>query len=294
MKSTLKVSIASFGTRRYALLHDFTTHVEELASQAQATGSEVLLLPELTSTGLLWTHPEAADVTTKTVSEFYRRVLTPLVGEYCETLQTLAKKHGIAIAGASFWHEEDGVGRNSGWVFKPDGSVERQDKLHMTRGERAISTSGGDSLTTFEIGGVKCGLFVCYDVQFPELTQYLVGQGVEVLLVPSLTEERGAWRVWHSAHARALENQLFVCVSTLVGPLDIPNDYQSVASGRAFVACPIDNRFKVVDGTYALGAEGEYLLNTSLDLETLRMSREKSEVRQLADRRPALYDKLFS
>ncbi|EIP84732.1 hypothetical protein A33K_18587 [Burkholderia humptydooensis MSMB43] len=83
-------------------------------------------------------------------------------------------------------------------------------------------------------------------------------------------------------------------MSTLVGPLDIPNDYQSVASGRAFVACPIDNRFKVVDGTYALGAEGEYLLNTSLDLETLRMSREKSEVRQLADRRPALYDKLFS
>jgi predicted amidohydrolase len=292
MKSELKVSIASFGTRRYASLKEFEAHVDDLASKARGAGSSVLLLPELTSTGLLWTHPDAADVTTKTVAEFYRRVLTPLVDEYCRVLKGLAAKHQISLAGASFWHEEDGVGRNSGWIFRPDGSLVRQDKLHMTRGERAIATSGGDSLTTFEIDGVKCGLFICYDVQFPELTQHLVAQGVEVLLVPSLTEERGAWRVWHSAHARALENQLFVCVSTLVGSLDIPNDYQSVASGRAFVACPIDNRFRVVDGTYALGGEGEDLLNTSLDLETLRMSREKSEIRQLADRRPALYEGL--
>jgi predicted amidohydrolase len=294
MKPELKISIASFGTRRYSSLKEFEGHVEDLAVKAKSAGSTVLLLPELTSTGLLWTHPEAASVTTKTVAEFYRRVLTPLVDEYCSALKALAIKHDITIVGASFWHEENGVGRNSGWVFRPDGAVERQDKLHMTRGERAISTSGGDNLTSFEIDGVKCGLFICYDVQFPELTQHLVSQGVEVLLVPSLTEERGAWRVWHSAHARALENQLFVCVSTLVGPLDIPSDYQSVASGRAFVACPIDNRFKVTDGTYALGSEGEDLLNTSLDLETLRMSREKSEIRQLVDRRPVLYKGLLA
>ncbi|WP_028216694.1 carbon-nitrogen hydrolase family protein [Paraburkholderia oxyphila] len=292
MKPEFKISIASFGTRRYGSLKDFEAHVEGLVEKATSAGSAVLLLPELTSTGLLWTHPDAASVTTKTVGEFYRRVLTPLVDDYCAVLAGLAQEYHITIVGASFWHEEDGIGRNSGWIFRPDGKVERQDKLHMTRGERAISTSGGDGLNSFDIDGVKCGLFICYDVQFPELTQHLVSQGVEVLFVPSLTEERGAWRVWHSAHARALESQLFVCVSTLVGPLEIPSDYQSVASGRAFVACPIDNRFKVADGTYAVGNEGEDLLTTSLDLETLRMSREKAEVRQLIDRRPELYKAL--
>jgi predicted amidohydrolase len=289
VKTELKISIASFGTRRYTSLGEFKAHVEDLVLAATVAESTVLLLPELTSTGLLWIHPEASSVTTKTVAEFYRRVLTPLVDEYCEVLKSLAVAHGITIVGASFWHEEDGVGRNSGWVFRPTGEVERQDKLHMTRGERAIWTSGGESLTAFEIDGVKCGLFICYDVQFPELTQYLVSQGVEVLLVPSLTDDRGLWRVWHSAHARALENQLFVCVSTLVGPLDIPSDYQTVASGKAFVACPIDNRFKISDGTYAVGNEGEDLLSTSLDLETLRASRQKAEVRQLVDRRVELY-----
>ncbi|MBC8751689.1 MULTISPECIES: nitrilase-related carbon-nitrogen hydrolase [Paraburkholderia] len=294
MSALLPVSIASFGTRRYPTLAALGNHVETLARQAASAGSRILLLPELVSTGLLWTDPDASRVDNAGVGAFYRKVLTPMFGAYKQMMSALAGKHGLAIAGASFWHEEDGVARNSAFVFMPDGEILRQDKLHMTRGERAIQTHGGDALMSFDVWGVKCGLFVCYDVQFPELTQYLVREGVEVLLVPSLTEDRGTWRVWHSAHARALENQMFVCVSTLVGPMDIPNDYTSLLTGRAFVACPIDNRFKIGDGTYAVGAEGEDLLNATLDLEVLRLSRSRAEVRQLTDRRPDLYERLQS
>jgi predicted amidohydrolase len=289
----LKVSIASLGTRKYPTLAGFGEHVGTLAAEAHAAGSSVLLLPELACTGLLWTDAEAANVDNKKVGAFYRRVLTPMLHDYQRVLSALARKHAITIAGASFWHEENGVGRNSAFVFRPDGEIIRQDKLHMTRAERAISTQGGDRLLTFDLDGVKCAIFVCYDVQFPEVTQYLVHKGVEVLFVPSLTDARGTWRVWHSAHARALENQMYVCVSTLVGPLDIPSDYKSQLSGRAFVACPIDNRFKIEDGTYALGGDGEDLLTTTLNLETLRAAREKAEIRQLADRRPELYSALF-
>jgi predicted amidohydrolase len=288
----LKVSIASFGTRRYPTLAAFGQHVRDLVLDAKQSGSTAILLPELTCIGLLWIDPAAEAVDNKGVADFYRRVLTPMLSDYCRILSEIAEQSDITIIGASFWHEEDGIGRNSAFVFRPSGETLRQDKLHMTRAERAIKTSGGDALMPFELNGVKCGLFVCYDVQYPELTQYLVKQGIEVLFVPSLTDARGTWRVWHSAHARALENQLYVCVSTLVGPLDIPVDYQTTASGRAFVACPIDNRFKVEDGTYAVGSEGEDLLSTTLNLETLRASREKAEVRQLSDRRPALYEAL--
>jgi predicted amidohydrolase len=289
----LKVSIASFGTRRYPTLAAFGEHVRELVADAKQKDSTAILLPELTCIGLLWTDPAAKTIDNKAVADFYRRVLTPLLPEYCRVLSDIAKQEQITIIGASYWHEEDGVGRNSAFVFRPTGETLRQDKMHMTRAERAIKTTGGDALMPFELDGVKCGLFVCYDVQYPELTQYLVKSGIEVLFVPSLTDDRGTWRVWHSAHARAIENQLYVCVSTLVGPLDIPVDYQTTANGRAFVACPIDNRFKVVDGTYAVGDEGEDLLSATLNLETLRASREKAEVRQLSDRRPELYAKLF-
>jgi predicted amidohydrolase len=137
------------------------------------------------------------------------------------------------------------------------------------------------------------GLVICYDVQFPELTRHLVADGIEILLVPSLTTERGYWRVRHGAHARAVENQIYVCVSPIVGDLGIPVDYPVRGVGGAFVACPIDNRFNIDDGTYARTAmNSESLLHVSLDLARLRLSRAKSEIRQLTDRRPDLYARL--
>jgi predicted amidohydrolase len=75
------------------------------------------------------------------------------------------------------------------------------------------------------------GMANCYDVQFPELKRYLVTEGIEVLLVPSLTAERGYWRVLHAAHAIAVDNQIYVCVSPFFGDLGTPTDYPVVATG---------------------------------------------------------------
>jgi predicted amidohydrolase len=59
------------------------------------------------------------------------------------------------------------------------------------------------------------------------------------------------------------------------------------------VACPIDNRFGIADGTYARGkTDAEGLLNVTLDLARLRLSRDKSEIRQRADRRDDFYQRL--
>jgi predicted amidohydrolase len=253
----------------------------------------LLLLPELTCLGLLWGDPAAGETTVPAVAELYRRRLTPLFHDYCETLREIARGHRIAVAGASFWHVEDGHGRNSAFVALPDGTLLRRDKLHPTRPEQAIDTSGGTEISAFDLAGVRLGMAICYDVQFPELTRHLVAEGIEVLLVPSLTTTRGAWRVRHSAHARAVENQIYVCVSPIVGDLGIPVDYPVVATGGAFVACPIDNRFGIADGTYARAAsDQESLLHVTLDLARLRLSRAKAEIRQLADRRPDLYARL--
>lgn len=293
MSSRLSVSIATMSIKRCGGLVDLVAHITSLATTAKERGSRLLVLPELTCVGLLWSDAEAENVDVTKVAAFYRKVLSPLFPEYCAALSGIAVSHDMVIAGASYWHEENGVGINTAFVFTPDGKMLRQEKLHPTRGERAIATLGGNGLTTFELDGVKLGLIVCYDVQFPEVTQTLVRQGVEVLLVPSLTDERGTMRVWHSAHARALENQMYVCVSPLSGDLGIPFDHPVRAMGQAFVACPIDNRFGIEDGTYALAGDGSgELLTTELDLDKLRLSRAKAEVRQLADRRPDLYARL--
>lgn len=295
MPENLSVSVSVFRIQHYQQFGQFAEHVERFVVDAKTAGSRVLLLPEFLGMGLLWTHAQAAEIDNAKVSDFYREVFSPMLPEFLILMSGLAQKYDIYLVGATFWHEEEGKGLNSAFVFRPDGTHLRQDKIHLTRGERAIKSSGGETLSSFEIDGVKCGLFVCYDVQYPELTQVLVAEGIEVLFVPTLTETRGAWRSWYSAHARALENQIYVCVSPLVGNLGIPKDYPVSGTGEAFIACPIDNRMDVVDGTYAVSkfSEGEEgLLNANLNLSTLRLSRERGEVRHLRDRRPELYKKL--
>jgi predicted amidohydrolase len=293
MTGSIRVSIATMSIRRYPDMAAFQSHIDVLAGEAAASGSRLLLLPELSCIGLLWGDPAAAATTVPAVADLYRRRLTPLLQRYCAALLDVAKRHNLTVAGASFWHEEDGKGTNSAFIAAPDGTLLRQDKLHPTRPEQAIGTIGGDALAAFEIEGVRMGMMICYDVQFPELTRHLVADGIDVLLVPSLTTDRGYWRVRHSAHARALENQIYVCVSPIVGNLGIPVGHPVQGVGGAFVACPIDNRFDIDDGTYARAeANVESLLHVTLDLARLHLSRTKSEIRQLADRRPALYAKL--
>jgi predicted amidohydrolase len=290
---TLPISVATLAMRRYADVTAFQSHLDTLAAEAVDKGSRLLLLPELTCVGLLWGDPEAGRTTTAAVANLYRRRLTPLLSSYQEALLEVAHRRKIALAGASFWHEEEGRGVNSAFIALPDGTLLRQDKLHPTRPEQAIGTIGGESLRAFEIDGVRIGLLICYDIQFPELTRHLVTEGIQVLLVPSLTTERGYWRIRHSAHARAVENQIYVCVSPLIGDLGVPNDHPVRGQGGAFVACPIDNRFNIEDGTYARAAANvESLLHVALDMTRLELSRSRSEIRQLADRRPALYAQL--
>lgn len=293
MIQALLISVATMAIRRYGDLPAFRSHIDTLAAEAADKGSRVLLLPELTCVGLLWAYPEAAQTTVSDVADLYRRRLTPLFGPYQESLRDVAQHRRIALAGGSFWHEESGKGVNSAFIAFPDGSLQRQDKLHPTRSEQAIGTVGGESLHTFEIDGIRIGLLICYDIQFPELTRHLVAEGIQVLLVPSLTSERGYWRVRHCAHARAVENQIYVCVSPLIGDLGIPTNHPVQGCGSAFIACPIDNRFNIDDGTYARGpANAESLLHVSLDMARLELSRTRSEIRQRADRRPALYARL--
>jgi predicted amidohydrolase len=293
MTSALKISIATMAIRRYSDLKQFENHIDHLADMARNEGSDLLLLPELSCVGLLWSAAGADRIGIPDVSAAYRKVLTPLFEAYQQALMAVAQRHGIVIAGASFWHEENGRGLNTGFVVYPNGSVIRQDKLHPTRGEKAIDTSGGNNLATFEIGGVTVGMLICYDLQFPELSRHLVDQGVEILLVPSLTDERGTWRIRHAAHARAIENQMFVCVSPIVGDLGIPVEKPVHGCGAAFVACPIDNRFAIEDGTLARAEDNvESLLHVTLDLELLRKSRQRAEITHLNDRRPDLYEML--
>jgi predicted amidohydrolase len=292
--ASLTVAAVQFALKAEATVEEFVAHVDALVGKAAAQGATVVLFPELASTGLLASITDHV-VTTKTVASDYRKILPRYTGTIVEALRQMARQHDVVVVGGSHNRlAEDGSLRNTAYVVHPDGRVELQDKTHLTPQEHQLGVVGGDELLVTSLGPFKAGVLICADIQFPELSRYLVHHGVDLILCPSLTwNRRGVHRVRTGCQARAIENQLYVVMSPLVGHSGLPLDAPMHAVGRALVTGPVDKTIGVNDGILAATLDGEeQVLVTTLDHDLLMASRAKPEAPGLALRRLDLFEKL--
>jgi predicted amidohydrolase len=291
--TSLRVALSQFRLQAEPSLAHFLDHVGDVVAQASAGGADLVVLPELASTGLLASLGH--EVTIGTVSDDYRHGLTAYADGIVDGLVRLSREHGIVVVGGSHNRTgEDGSLRNTAYVVHPDGRVETQDKLHLTPPEHAMGTQGGDELLVTSVGPFTVGLLICADIQYPELTRWLVDNGVDLIICPSLTwNRRGVHRVRVGCQARAMENQAYVVMAPLVGHSGLPVDGPLHAVGRALAAGPVDRLHGRNDGILAeaTGTEEELVL-IDLDRELLLASREVPETPGLALRRPDLYLRL--
>ncbi|MFF1831496.1 nitrilase-related carbon-nitrogen hydrolase [Paenarthrobacter sp. NPDC058040] len=290
----LRVATTQFELRSESSTEEYLAHMDGLVAEAANNGADVVLFPELASTGLLGSITDH-EVTAATVSSDYWNYLPGLTNEIADGIRQMALAHGIAVLGGSHNRlAEDGSLRNTAYLAHPDGRVELQDKIHFTPQEHALGMTGGDKLLVTRIGPYTAGVLICADIQFPELSRYLVDQGVDLLLCPSLTwNRRGVHRVKTGCQARAIENQLYVVMSPLVGSSGLPTDAPMHAVGKAVACTPVDKIVGLNDGILAVGeSDGEQLLVVDLDREVLLASRAKPEAPGLALRRPDFYEQL--
>jgi predicted amidohydrolase len=293
-KASLKVATIQFELRQEKSLREYLEHMESLVKRAAQQGAEVVLFPELASTGLL-AAVDDHDVTTASITSDYWHFLPQLTDDIVAGLVRMARENQIVVAGGSHNRvAEDGSLRNTAFIAHPDGRVESQDKIHLTPQEHALGARGGDELLVTKIGPFTAGLLICADIQFPELTRYLVHKGVDLILCPSLTwNRRGVHRVRTGCQARAIENQLYVVMSPLFGTNGLPTDSPMYAVGKALVSGPVDKTVGINDGILATtDSAEEQVLIVNLDHDLLLASRENPEAPGLALRRLDLYAKL--
>lgn len=139
----------------------------------------------------------------------------PLDGSLVETLSSLAKSyHCYLIAGAAIEEgetEQTHKFENSALVFNPAGQLINhyvKQKSFSFANEQQVYATGHKS-KPFEIGGVQCALFICYDLRFPELFRRVAKSAEVIFVIANWPEERQAH--WEALlKARAIENQCFI------------------------------------------------------------------------------------
>lgn len=82
-------------------------------------------------------------------------------------------------------------------------------KIHLFGSEKT-NRLPGDKAILFSYGGIKFGIAICYDADFPEVVRNMFLKGMEVLLVPSKIHHRGIgiWKEY--LRVRSLENRIAV------------------------------------------------------------------------------------
>lgn len=280
----LRAASVQMQARRLSSTAEFYDRVDYFTGVAADYGADFVTFPEYFSMMLLSAEPQ-----TLQMPAMIDR-LTELQGEFIDRLGDMATRHKINIIGGSYAARVGDVTRNSTHVFLRDGRHAAQEKLHPTPDEAAVwGVRGGDQLEAIETDCGKIGVLICYDSEFPEAARHLTEQGARVIFVPYNTDAlTGHLRVTYCCQARAVENQVYVVTSGMVGALEnvFNLDLHHAQSG---IFTPCDHPFARLGIAAQATENAEGLIFADLDMAKLDWAREKGAVRNWADRRPDLY-----
>ena len=206
--------------------------------------------------------------------------------------QELAPEYRLYIVGGSHPHRADGqfVQRGPSVLRPPATCTRRTSCTSPPTSGKCGMCSRAKKIKVFETPLARVAIQICYDIEFPETARLLAMAGVEAIFVPFSTDEKKAYyRVRYSAHARAVENYLYLVLAGSAGNLPTTPSYLLNYSQSAIIT-PSDFAFPL-EATAALADPNvETVVIADLDLNSLAQQREMGSVRPLHDRRPDLYE----
>ncbi|WP_337860521.1 carbon-nitrogen hydrolase family protein [Ferroplasma sp.] len=96
---------------------------------------------------------------------------------------------------------------NRSFIIKNKQIIGWQDKINLYSKESIYYTPGSE-LKLFAVNGLKIGILVCYDLDFPDYPRFLFRQHCDIIFNPSLIRKdfHDEWHLY--ANARALENRI--------------------------------------------------------------------------------------
>jgi len=272
---TYKVAVVSWKLRPIGGDGDFFGHLFDFVNEAHASGANVLVLPELFVLELIQLEPEVKEVNVAKYLVQYGEVLE-------EWLQRISESSGMIIVGGSHFKNSPKGILNVCAVAHPQLGIALTEKNNLTNYEQEIwDLRRGSGLV--KLPDTRLGVTICYDGEFPESGRALAENGVLLQCVPAYTEtEHGFSRVRYCSHARAIENQIFVAHSSLVGNIGrepVPSTF-----GSSAILCPTIEPFPAAGVLAETEMNEEGLAIAELDFDQLLEARQLGDVRNWHDR----------
>ena len=219
-------------------------------SDAKQNGADILLLPECFITGY--------DLTIDHASAITENDLAPL----CEK----AKELSIGLVATALTQGKSNP-QNSAFVISKDGKIlMKYAKVHTCDFADEKVLESGTEFKVCDFDGVKIGIMICYDREYPESARVLMLKGAEIILVPN---DCGSMRPRLQAlSTRAYENMCGVAMAN-------PNG-ENAGNSCAYSPICWDRNGECVDNTLLLAdAETEGLFYADFDMDAIRAYRER-------------------
>ena len=237
--------------------------VADMTAEAARRGSDLVVFPELWSTGY---DLENAERHAAAIGE----------GIFAQTAR-LAQQHHIHMLGSCLSRLPTGGYGNTAVWFTPTGAAGGvYSKAHLFRlmQEEQFLTAGRERAVVQTPWG-PAGLTICYDLRFPELFRAYALAGAKMVFVPSEWPHPRLMHWQTLLRARAIENQMFVIACNRVGVSKETHFF-----GHSMIIDPWCE-------TVVSGREEPTLLTATIDPALVESVRAKIPV--FADRRPDLY-----
>jgi (R)-amidase len=140
-------------------------------------------------------------------AESVAQVAEPLDGPTVSAIVVAARERKIAVVVGTA-ENDNGRFYNTTLLITPEGIALKYRKTHLWASDRGVFEAG-DRYATCLWNGVRVGLLICYDIEFPETARALAQLGAELLLVTNGNMDPYGPTHRTAIMARAQENQAF-------------------------------------------------------------------------------------
>lgn len=143
----------------------------QMVAAAGAAGAQVLVLPETWMQG--YNQPDLAETA------------LPQGGDWQAPLAAACAAAGCGLV-AGYAERDKGQVYNAALALDATGAqVAHYRKIQLYGPREASIYRAGDAYATFDLGGTKAALLICYDIEFAPHVAALAAQGVTLILVPT-------------------------------------------------------------------------------------------------------------